>query len=123
MTVVDIQSIQSSLRDRMPRTSQQATNRIASKLSDNPNTAGTGNTAHVKTPDSDSDPNPHMMYMPGKTYGNGEKREVETYGPKKTYKPGRNLNTSWLRGVKGCFICGRDHRENEEHKPEESPPP
>lgn len=40
LTAVDIPNILTTLRDRMPRTSQQAVNRIANQLCDKPKSAG-----------------------------------------------------------------------------------
>lgn len=32
---------------------------------------------------------------------------------------GRKLRYSWLRGVKGCFVFGQNHMENDKHPREE----
>lgn len=73
-------------------------------------------------------------YCLGRSFGGDAKRQV-----KKPYKPGgrykyktrgdrrhgrangdgRQLRSSWMQGVKVCFVYGRDHRANTEHSPEE----
>lgn len=51
---------------------------------------------------------------------------MKTYGPKPTYKDlpnyhrhGRRLRSSSLHGVKGCFVCGKEHNANDRYTREE----
>lgn len=55
------------------------------------------------------------MYTLGLSYSAGERTDITPYGPK-SLKSVRSLNGSWLRGVKGCFVRGKDHIANENHK-------
>ena len=124
LTAVDIPSIQSSLRDRLPRTSQQAINRVAIQLSDRKRSAG-GSSACI-TQDDDDD---KALYSLGKSYGGEARRDVKkpwnsrnnkgsnNYGKDKSNgNRGSNsswdnnrkrLNSNWMRGIKGCFVYCR----------------
>lgn len=65
------------------------------------------------------------MYTLGQNFSGEAKRKIKTYR-KRGYKAYRGnggtartrpnnwrIRSSWLRGVKGCFVCGRDHMTNE----------
>lgn len=125
LTAVDLPAVQVTLRDRMPRSSQQAVNRIANQLCDRPRSAGSI-AACATLDDSDGEANAEANYSLGKVYG-GEAKGV----PKKPWKAKRNgrpyrsrhprkrLSPDWIRGVKGCFVCGQDHRASTRHSREE----
>lgn len=67
------------------------------------------------------------MYILGQKYGGEELRKVKRYGqrgyrndahkgirnlPRRDEQGnGRRFSSSWIRGVKGCFVCGKDHLE------------
>ena len=131
LTAVDIPSIQSSLRDRLPRTSQQAINRVAIQLSDRKRSAGSNAACTVEDNET--------FYSLGKTYGGEAIKDTKKpwsnrshtktpnhrdnkYNNRPGNKPGwrgRRLSSEWMRGVKGCFVCGQDHMANNRHSREE----
>lgn len=74
------------------------------------------------------------MYSLGRTFGGGAKRKTKR--PFKGGRPGAKysgqgqsnsdrrygngqLRSSWMKGVKGCFVCGKDHLANSRHSREE----
>lgn len=127
LTAIDIPSLQDPLRDRLPRTAQQAIQRTIRRLSDKPKTAGTL-IAHVATPETDpaeKEEQPHdceAHYSLGQKYGGQAQKPMKTYGPKhadRSNRGGRRLKSGWMRGVKGCFVCGRNHLANDKHPREE----
>lgn len=163
LTSVNIPAIQSSLRDRLPRTSQQAINRIANQLSAKSRSAGTNAVCIVDDEDE-------VMYSLGKQYG-GDARSINRkpwfgknkrdnnsnhsnsnthnsmnknnntnynnngynsnngynnnnringrYKNNNTNNNYRRLSPSWMKGVKGCFVCGGDHMANTRHNTED----
>lgn len=109
LTAVDLPAIQSTLRDRMPQTSQMAVNRVANQLSDKPGSAGS---------------NPSVNYSLGKSYHGDAKRQhrkpwMRGRNNNGTWKGGHRLSPRWMRGIKGCFVCGKDHNANTKHPPDE----
>lgn len=128
LTAVDIPSIQSTLRDRLPRTSQQTINRVANQLSDKKKTAGSNSvcmtSAYTNVPYKTHDPyENHVHYSLGKTYGGDARNATKKPWSNRPSRPnnsdGRRINSGWMRGVKGCFVCGGNHRANTRHKREE----
>lgn len=115
LTSIDIPAIQNSLCDRLPRNIQQAINCVAVQLSDRVKTAGIE--AACVSEDIEE-----ANYSLGKTNGGEAKGPV-----KKPFKgrgslgraPGRRLNSNWMRGVRGCFVCGQDHRANTRYSRDE----
>lgn len=113
LTVVDIASIQTTLRDRMPSNSHDAVNRVAKQLSNKPNSAGSNATCMVEYDRDEAN------YSLGKSYGEEAKRDVKSPWKKEGNYGGRRLNSSWMRGVKGCFVYGADHMARTNHSREE----
>ena len=82
MTSIDIPSVQDSLKDRVPRAAQQLINRVANRLSDKPNSAGTtsayliskGRTPYA-SPSTDG-----IYYTLGQEYWGESKRELNVSG-------------------------------------------
>ena len=103
----------------MPRTSQQAVNRVANQLSDKLNSAGSNSSACL------GDYEDYVHYSLGKQYGGDAKRiyrkpwmnrkNVNTTGNSQNNFNRRRLSPRWMQGVKGCFVCGEDHRANTRH--------
>lgn len=56
LTEVDIPSIQTTMRDRMPRSEQQAASRIANQLSEKPNSAGSSSACIIEGNEDKADP-------------------------------------------------------------------
>lgn len=117
LTDVNIPSIQSALRDRLPTTIQEAANRIANQFSEKKKSAGSNLVCLARDYEA--------MYSLGKTYGGDERRNTKTpwanIRGRHTQKdtPRRRLSPEWMEGVKGGFVCGEDHRESSRHKKEE----
>lgn len=80
--------MQASLRDRMPRSAQYATNYIASKLSEKLKTAGTSTSVNISTAEDEKEGPQHLMYTLRQKYTHGAKREIKTYGPRNPYTRG-----------------------------------
>ena len=114
LTAVDIPAIQATLRDRMPRTSQQAVNRVANQLCDQSRSAGSNSACFI---DEKSSAN----YTLGRSYGGDAKRETKKpwHNNKNPGGGKRRLCPAWMRGVKGCFVCGEDHNANTRHSKDE----
>lgn len=107
LTAVDIPSIQTTLKDTIPKTIQDTVNRFTNQLSDKSNTAGSNSSCFVKFNKGE------VLISLGKSYGGDERRDIYVY--KKTRmkyrKPeGSRLFPEWMKGVKGCFLCVADHR-------------
>lgn len=107
LTPVDITSIQDAIKDRMPRSAQQATHRISNRLSDNPRTAGTMNTT-IFTDSHNEQPPYEAMYSLVKHFGGESKRPMKPFRrPTRNGQGGqhnqrrRQIRSSWLRGVRG----------------------
>ena len=107
----------------MPKKSHEAVNRVANQLCDQDKSAGSNISCVV-----DEEPEPfEANYSLGKTYGGSAKREIKppwrnrpNNGNRPNYQPrGRRLCPDWMKGVKGCFVCGQDHRANTRHSNEE----
>lgn len=65
-----------------------------------------------------------MNYSLGKSFGADARRKNKLlWTPNKSIITGRTdsrvgqrrLSPLWMRGVKGCFGCGEDHRDNTRH--------
>lgn len=116
---VDIPKVQGSLRDKIPRSSQQLINRVANHLSERPRSAGmtaaniaSANLGYERQQSS-------AMYTLGRQFGGEARKPVKQYGSRGYYRGQRRKKPSWLVGVTGCFVCGREgHRANERHDQE-----
>lgn len=127
---IDVPSIQDSLKDKVPRSAQQLINRVANRLSDKPHSAGTPS-AYFSSRDPNRRPDrSESCYTLGQNYGGEAKRYVKMYGKIRRGRGGRGTNMrdhskrrnfpSWLRGVKGCMVCGKeDHIANQRHSEDE----
>lgn len=121
----------SSLRDRLPRTSQKAVNRIAHRLSEKPNTAGT---SLVHVPEkyfAGLEAEDNTLYTLGQSYGGGSNGNLKSFITSKgrNYYPqrgnsdsrgngsykhgGRSLRPQWMRGVRRFFVWWSDQRANQ----------
>lgn len=148
VNAVDIPRIQDSLRDRTPRTAQQLINRVANRLSTKKHSAG-GNAAHLATENDrrDMEDEKEANYTLGQEYGGEAERNVKlpgssrrgtrialpktqqehgvrrptehTHGHGRGNRDRRVVKSNWMRGVRGCFVCGRSHRANEHHPRDE----
>ena len=107
ITSVDNHKIQQSLRERIPASSQEAANRITTFLSDEP-----GSAASFKERLSESE----AMYSLGMKYG-GEAESINSRHGKKNYE--RRLSSKWIKGIKGCYVCGKNHRAATRHSPQQ----
>lgn len=127
LTAVDIPKIQLTLRDRMPRNSQNAIQRVANQLSDKLRSAGTN---IVCSAEDDSTDQTKILYSLGKTFGGDAKTQPKNPWPSKSRRyynkdeerrrrPHRQLNSAWWKGVKGCFVCGKDHLARTRHGKDE----
>lgn len=116
---MDIPTIQNTLKDRLPRTSHQLINRVATQLSERKESAGSTITC---LSNSDNNINTDSVnYSLGKQYGGDAKPQMKkpwktNQSTTRTY---RRLCPQWMRGVKGCFVCGENHRANTRHPPHE----
>ena len=54
-------------------------------------------------------------YKPNYNKGN----DTGNRGNENNWNNGRRINSDWIKGVKGCFVCGQDHRANTRHSREE----
>lgn len=137
LNAVDIPTIQDALRDRTPRISQQLINRVANRLSTQKRTAGM-TAAHLAEDahdwdDSDDD---MALYSLGQKYGGDAKRHLKSYVPRRQNcgqrqgsqstrphgnhgRPQLRLSSVWMRGVKGCLVCGQSQREKVRHTRDE----
>ncbi len=104
---VDHTQIQKALRERLPSNSQEAANRITTFLSDEPNSAQSYSSSSADS----------ANYGLGIKYGGQAEGINQRYGRK--YKGERKLSTRWLRGIKGCYVCRKDHLAHTRHSPEE----
>lgn len=122
--------IQDALRDKAPRTSHQLINRVANRLSTKKRTVGTIfahiSSLHSNLEDATHD---HGLVTLGHRYGGNAKRLIKMSGPIRFTQRGRGgragsstsrrLISHWMRGVRGCFVCGKDHRPKDRHSQEE----
>lgn len=117
MTDVYLPKIQSTLRYRIPRPTHQAVNRIANQLCDKEYSAGS--TSPCILEETSNTTQDEELYSLSKTYGGDAKRITKRPWIKKDKYRG-TLNTrgfkllipNWMKGIKGCFVCGKDHMAN-----------
>lgn len=135
LTAIDRPHIRPSLRERIPDNSQQALNRVASHLSERPNTSDIANVNLASTScdmdkinsQSSGEDSPQACYSLGQNYGvrarntlnpypkasnnrrpTGNSRHQNQCGP-------RRVSPEWFRVVKGCFICGKPRGSGDRH--------
>lgn len=64
-----------------------------------------------------------MMYTLGQTYNGNAKGTAQppwqNKGHSGAHQSRKRLSSSWMRGVNGCFIFGRDHRASDKHSCQE----
>lgn len=77
LTDTDIPVIKSTLRDRMPRTSQQAVNLIYNLLSDKERSAGSSYACVIDPNDDDDDSGYEENYSLRNTYGSAAQRQTK----------------------------------------------
>ena len=100
LVAADIPHVRRSLVDKIPPTAQEAMQRIAALLSSEPKSAG----AHLAQDDVDE-----VHYGMGKTFGGHARKSLRPPYIKK--RKSRNP----LASVKGCWVCGKDHRARGRH--------
>lgn len=109
----DIPHVQKLLRERLPRTSQQAINRIATHLSSETNSAGSYLTKDEEEEDI-------TMYTYGHRYGGTAARGRKYNNNRNSRHRSHNkISSSWFKGTKGCYVCGLNHKAHTKHPPEE----
>ena len=103
----DIPKLRRSLIEKIPRTAQEAMQRIATLLSSEPRSAS----AHIC---DDAMNDGDAMYGFGSRFGgNARKRS------KRPFKRKMNSFNRRLAKVKGCWVCGKDHPARGFHSPQE----
>lgn len=107
----DIDRVQQSLCERVPKTAQEAMNRIATFLSHEPRSSST----YVTTSAGEST----ALYSLGRRYGGEARKSVGFPGQYQRYRRPRRFSSKWIKGVKGCYVCGQDHKAHTRHSPEE----
>lgn len=107
----DIPNVQQSLRERIPSSAQEAVNRIATFLSHHPKTAG----AYISNESNSEESS--AMYSLGQKFGGGARKESN--GGHKYKTKNHRISPNWLRGIKGCYVCGKAHRARSRHSPSE----
>lgn len=121
LTAYDIPFVQSSLRDGLPDNSQQRVNRITIQLNETSSSEIFSISCEV-----DNDENETHYYL-GKSYWGDARRATKKplmKIPGTFRKDGmrndlrRTSNLVLMRGVKGFFVCGENHRSNTRNKKE-----
>ena len=100
----DVPAAQQSMRERVPKSSADATNRISTFLSSEPRSAG----AFAIRSNEDL----LTMYSAENRFGGDAKKNFK--GSKKS----RSIS-KWLAGHKGCFVCKKNHRARQHHSHQE----
>ena len=95
----DLPAAQQSMRERVPKSSADATNRISTFLSNEAKSAG----SFVTIIEEDS-----ILYSTANRFGGDAKKNLK--GSKKS----RSIS-KWLAAHKGCFVCKKDHRARQHH--------
>ena len=98
----DINQLSNSLREKIPKSAQEAINRIASQLSSDPKSAG----AHF-IEDCDE-----ANYVLGRRFGGQARRDIPRSGRKQREKSSLRKD---LANVRGCWVCGNKHRAIDYH--------
>lgn len=115
MTANDIPHIQTTLRDRMPRSSPQDVNCMANQRRDKSQTAGSFSAGVVDCDTSQVDEAHSSL---GKSFGVDARRPTkQPWNSKAPYSRtytnnARRISRDWISGAKGYFVCGVDHRAN-----------
>lgn len=101
-------------------------NRIANRLSERPKTAG-ATSVHLSTLDTDvncDESTSDAHYTIGQQYGGDAQSRVKSFGQNRGrphrghnsgVRPTQRIIPQWLRGVRGCFVCGKDHLVRHRH--------
>lgn len=103
---VDKEKIQHSVRKRIPKSSQDAINRIATFLADAPRSA--------ENFQSSIENDFSALNGLGTCFG-GEARRRQY---RNNFKQ-RKISSNWIKGVKGCFVCGKNHKARTRHSTQE----
>jgi hypothetical protein len=101
----DLPTISKSLREKPPKTAHEAQQRIAALLEDAPGSAGAN---YMMDTDGDA------YFGLGKRYKGNALRRFSGEGHR---QQGRNQKS--VARIKGCWVCGKDHRAKEFRKPDE----
>lgn len=133
LTEIGILHIHASLRERIPKTSQQSLNRVVSHLSENPKTAGTASVNLVSVHSdvtrqtaSTNDENDEAFYSLSQAYGGRAHNNLKPFprrykrrGPKSNRDIGpripRQVNPEWLCGIRCCFFYTEPHFVSDRH--------
>lgn len=121
-----------SLRENTPRSSHYFSNWVAKRRSIGKRTAGSIS-AHRSSRSYDSDACNEWVegnYTLGQGYGGEAKRHLKPYGTgaisgrgrgggRNVQIPGRHLRSHWMQALRGCFVCGKEQRDNHHHSRDE----
>lgn len=101
------------MRERVPNTSQDARNRIATFLSSETRSAGAFCVRHGRSNSREHGVN----YTLWQKYSGDARKTVKGFSrPYKRFNVSRGkVSSSWLRGHKGCYVCGKDHLARTKH--------
>jgi hypothetical protein len=98
----DIPHVERSLREKATASSQEAIQRIAALLSSEPASAG----SYIVQEDENQ-----ALYGLGRRFGGDARR--------KTYRKNFGASAKSPRNVKGCWVCGKDHKARDHHTREQ----
>ena len=109
VAAADIPHVARALREKVPTTSHEATQRIAALLSREPNSAG------VYIADLREDD--HAYYGLGQRYkGQAERRIGRSAGKSsRTPRVNRRSVARKLAMIQGCWVCGKEHQARKNH--------
>lgn len=117
LNVTDILYIQQAHRDKMTRSSQKAVNIIGNRLSEKHGSTGSVSVLYTADFNSDQSDVGEYPYTHGQTFGGQARRSPKPYRQKgkrtvnhhgnQNRPQGPRLRSSWLKGVTGCFVCGK----------------
>ena len=108
LVATDIPEISRALREKVPQSSQEAIQRIATFMSSESHSAG----AHF----CDKSSTDNALYSLGNRF-RGEARKRLKSGTKQV-RTNRRLSSKWLAGLKGCWVCGGTHTAKSKHSRE-----
>ena len=112
LVAADLTSIKQSMRERVPKTAQEATQRIATFLSSEAGSAGSNAFFNCDTAFNEA------LYSLGSKYGGEAKRNLKGY-QKGNRKGAAKISSKWFAGVKGCYVCGKNHMARTRHSRDE----
>lgn len=106
LIAADLPHLRRSLIEKIPKTAQEAMQRIATLLSSEPKSAG-ANCIH-----EDRD---EINYGLGNRYGGQARKSLKG----SSFKRNKNNSRTSLASIKGCWVCGKPHRARDHHPSED----